>query len=182
MTTQQLYLFNGLYLIILVVVSFLTRATPRRIVGAPAGMAVDGAMAIPIIAFGERAGLWHMAITWEPYFLLLLWIGFTLSAFALLIVWRIARRFGARGLVVVLVAAVLLGPLRDYGYMARFREWGAYASGIAPVLAVSLAYVLGYVVGYGVMRLIAGPTTADRLARGPRRIVVLRPPARSRRE
>jgi hypothetical protein len=182
MTTQQLYLFNGLYLIILVAVSFLTRATPRRIAGALAGMAVDGVLGIAIIAIGERAGLWHMAITWEPYFLLLLWIGFTLSAFALLIVWRIARRFGARGLVVVFVAAMLLGPVRDYGYMARFREWGAYSPGIAPVLAVSLAYVLGFVVGYGVMRLIAGPATADRLARGPRGIVVLRPPARGRRE
>jgi len=37
MTTNQLYLFNGLYLIILIVVAVLTRATGRRIAGALAG-------------------------------------------------------------------------------------------------------------------------------------------------
>jgi len=31
MTTQQLYLFNGLYLLVLVVVALCTRATARRI-------------------------------------------------------------------------------------------------------------------------------------------------------
>ena len=182
MTTQQLHLFNGLYLIILVVVSFLTRATRRRIAGALAGAAVDGALAIAVIAFGERAGLWHMAITWEPYFLLLLWIDFALGGFVLLIAWRIARRFGARGLGVVFVVAALVGPLRDYGYMARFPKWGAYAPGIAPVLAVSGTYVVMFGVGYGVMLLIAGPPTADRLARRPPGIILLRFPPRGRRD
>jgi len=37
MTTQQLYLFNGLYLVILLVVAVLTRATALRIAGALAG-------------------------------------------------------------------------------------------------------------------------------------------------
>jgi hypothetical protein len=39
-----------------------------------------------------------MAITWEPYFLTLLLIDFALCAFIYLITWRIARRFGWRGL------------------------------------------------------------------------------------
>ena len=66
-----------------------------------------------------------------------------------------------------LVLAATLGPVRDYRYMARFPEWGAYAPGIAPVLAVSLEYVLIGVVGHGVMRFVAGPAAADRLARRP---------------
>jgi hypothetical protein len=37
MTTEQLYLFNGLYLILLVVVAIVTRATARRIAGALCG-------------------------------------------------------------------------------------------------------------------------------------------------
>jgi|SRR6476469_6749115 len=111
MTTNQLYLFNGLYLIIMVVVAVLTRA------------------------------------------------------FFYLVTWRIARRFGWRGLAVVVVVFAVLGPMRDYQYMATFPEWGAYAPGVAPVLAISATYVLLVVVGHGVMRLVAGPAREDRLAR-----------------
>jgi hypothetical protein len=66
---------------------------------------------------------------------------------------------------VVVVVAGSLGPVRDYLYMERFPEWGAYAPGIAPVLAISVTYVLLGVLGHGVMWLIAGPARADRLAR-----------------
>ena len=167
MTTQQLYLFNSLYLVVLVVVAVLTRAKARRIAGALAGGAAVGVAALGIIALGEEMGWWHMAITWEPYFLALLLIDFALCAFIFLITWRIARRFGGRGLAVVAVVAAVIGPPRDYWYMARFPEWGAYAPGVAPVLAISATYVLLGILGYGVMRLVAGPARADRLARRP---------------
>ena len=72
MTTQQLYLFSFLYLVILAVVAVLTRATPRRIAGAMVGGAVVGVALLGIVAIGEKAGWWHMAITWEPYFLTLI--------------------------------------------------------------------------------------------------------------
>ncbi len=167
MTTQQLYLFNGLYLVVLVVVAVLTRATARRIAGALAGGLAVGVAGLGIIALGEKVGWWHMAITWEPYFLALLLIGFALCAFVFLITWRVARRFGWRGLAVSLGAVAVIGPPRDYWYMARFPEWGAYAPGVAPVLAISATYVLLVVLGHGVMRLVAGPARADRLARRP---------------
>jgi hypothetical protein len=167
MTTQQLHLFNGLYLVILVVVAALTRATARRVAGALAGGAVAGVAALGSIALGEELGWWRFAIPWEPYFLTLLWIDFALGAFIFLITWRIARRTGGRGLAVVLAVAAALGPVRDYRYMERFPEWGAYAPGVAPVLAISATYVLLGVVGHGVMRLVAGPARADRLARRP---------------
>ena len=167
MTTQQLHLFNGLYLVVLVVVAVLTRATPRRIAGALVGGVAVGVVALGIIALGEEAGWWHMAIPWEPYFLTLTLIDFALCAFIFLITWRIARRFGWRGLAVVVVVAAVIGPPRDYAYMAMFAEWGAYAPGITPVLVISATYVLLGVVGHGVMRLVAGPATADRFARRP---------------
>ncbi|MEQ1897695.1 MAG: hypothetical protein ABL971_09965 [Vicinamibacterales bacterium] len=47
--------------------------------------------------------------------------------------------------------------VRDYRYMAWFPEWGAYAPGAAPVLAVSATYLLMGVTGHAVMRLVAGP-------------------------
>src|SRR2546425_14862 len=42
MTTQQLNLFNGLYLVLLVAVAVLTRARARRIAGSLAGGAAAG--------------------------------------------------------------------------------------------------------------------------------------------
>jgi hypothetical protein len=35
-------------------------------------------VALGIIALGEKAAWWHMAITWEPYFLTLLLMDFAL--------------------------------------------------------------------------------------------------------
>ena len=165
MTTHQLLLFNCLYLVVLAAVAVLTRATFRRIGGALAGAAAAGVVAMGIIAFGERTGLWHFVMPWDPYFLALMEIGFALGAFVFLITWRIARRFGGRGLAVAVLIAAVIGPPRDYTYMKMFPEWGSYAPGIAPVLAVSGAYVLLGMVGHGLMRLIAGPAAADRLAR-----------------
>src|SRR5712692_2921861 len=121
MTTTQLHLFNCLYLVVLVVVAVLTRATARRIAGALAGGAASGIVVLGIIALGEEVGWWHMAITWEPYFLTLLYLDFVVSAAPIyLVTWRIARRFGWRGLALVVVVLAVIGPPRDYGYMARF--------------------------------------------------------------
>ena len=167
MTTQQLYLFSGLAMVITIVVAVLTRATLRRIMGASAGAAVCGPVLLGIVAFGERAGWWHMAIAWEPYFLTLFLINMALCGCVFLITWRIARRFGGRGLAVALCVITILGPLRDHWYMATFPEWGAYGPGFAPVLAISGTYVLLGILGHGLMRLIAGPAAADRLARRP---------------
>lgn len=167
MTEQQLHLFNGIGLVVLVFVAVLTRATPRRIAGAVAGGVAFAVVALGIIALGDQAGWWQMAITWEPYFLTLVVIDFALCAFVYLITWRIARRFAWRGLAVCVVVAAIVGPPRDYWYMQRFPEWGAYGPGIAPMLAVSAIYVVMIILGHGVMRLIAGPSNADRLARRP---------------
>jgi hypothetical protein len=54
MTTQQLYLFSGLYLLLTVVVAFFTRATPRRIARAVAGAAAAGVVCLAIVDLGER--------------------------------------------------------------------------------------------------------------------------------
>jgi hypothetical protein len=65
MTTQQLHLFNGLAILILVVVSLLTRATARRIAGALAGGAAAGVVVLGMAALGEEVGWWRFSITWE---------------------------------------------------------------------------------------------------------------------
>jgi len=166
-TPQQLYLFNGLYLTLTVVVAVLTHAGARRIRGALAGGLAVGVAGLGIIALGEKAGWWHQVITWEPYFLALLVVNGALCAFVFLITWRIARRFGGRGLGLAAIFVAVIGPPRDYWYMAHFPEWGAYHWGVSTVLAVSAAYVLLGILGHGVMRLVAGPADKDRLARWP---------------
>ena len=167
MTTQQLYLFSCLYLVILAVVTVLTRATARRFAGALVGAGIAGVAGLGIVAIGESAGWWHMAIPWGPYFVMLMCISMTLCGFVFLLTWRLARRFGGRGLAVVVLAAAVLGPVRDYAYMAKFPEWGSYAPGLSPVFAISAAYVILGILGHGTMRLIAGPASADPLARRP---------------
>jgi len=167
MTVQQLYLFSGFYLMLLVVVVVLTHATARRIGGALAGGLAVGVAALGIVAVGERANWWHQQIVWQPYYLALVVIDFALCAFVFLITWRIARRFGRRGLVLAGIFAAVIGPPRDYWYMAHFPEWGTYNWRVATVLAISGAYVLLGILGHGVMRLVAGPAREDRLARWP---------------
>ena len=166
MTTLQLHVFNGLYLALLIVVSYLTRATARRIAGALAGGVALGVLMLGAVALGEERGWWHFVIAWEPYFLMLLLLDGTISGAAILLVtWRVARRFGWRGLAVVVVILAIIGPPRDYAYMKTFPEWGEYGPGIAPFVAVALIYALLVPVGQSVMRLVAGPARADPLAR-----------------
>jgi hypothetical protein len=167
MTEQQLYLFSGVALAISVAAALLTRATPRRIVGAVAGAGAAGVALLTVVSLGERVRVWHMAIDWSPYMVVLLLINVALCAYVFLITWRIARRFGWRGLVIVGFGVAIIGPPRDYWYMSRFPEWGYYAPGFGPVIAISVAYVTLILVGHGVMRLLAGPARKDPLARRP---------------
>jgi len=141
-TIQQLHIFNALYLILLLVVVILTRASLRRIVGAIGGAFAAGAAGIIVIVICERVGWWHFTMHWEPYYLFQFGISVALGAFVFLLTWRLARRFGGRGLAIALLLAALLGPFRDSAYMAMFPEWGYYAPGIAPMLAISVAYVV----------------------------------------
>ena len=160
MTTTQVHLFNGMYLVVLIVVALVTRATPRRVAGALAGGVAAGVVALGMIAIGEKVGWWHFVLPWEPYFTTVTLLGLPLIGFLFLITWRIARRFGGRGLAIVAVAVAVIGPPRDFVYMKLFPGWGRYGPGVAPFLAVSATYVLMVLVGHGVMRLVAGPAGA----------------------
>jgi hypothetical protein len=167
MSETQLYAFSALALAISLAAALLTRATLRRIGGAMTGAGAAGVVLLGVVALGERVGVWHMAIDWRPYVLALMLINIALCAYVFLITWRIARRFGWPGLILVGFAVAIIGPPRDYWYMSKFPEWGYYAPGFAPVIAISLAYVTLIVVGHGVMRLVAGPAGEDPLARRP---------------
>ncbi len=98
----------------------------------------------------------------------LLYLGTTVSTIPIfLVTWRIARRFGWRGLAVTLAVAAVGGPPREFAVEAKFPQWITYAPGIATVLALSAAYVGLFAAGHGVMRLVAGPAKGSDLARWP---------------
>lgn len=97
-------------------------------------------------------------------FKLLLWLGLAIScAPVYLITWRVARRFGARGLALCVLIAAIIGPPRDYLIAALFPQWMVFSPGLAPVFADAAIYALLVLVGHAVMRLVAGPSGGETL-------------------
>jgi uncharacterized membrane protein YfcA len=130
LTTQQVYLFSGLYHVLFAVLAILTRATAKRILGAVVGGAVGGVALIAILALGEDVGWWHMAITWKPYFLTLLDIGMAISGLIFLITWRIARRIPAR---------LVLRPAGEWMKAGACPTWAGQVWGKSTTWRTSLA-------------------------------------------
>jgi hypothetical protein len=168
MTTWQLIIVTCAYLVLLLAVVYFTRATARRVLGAFAGGAVVGCFGMGAIVLGNAVRVWRVPIFWTPVFLVLFYVGFAVSVVPIyLVTWRLARRFGWRGLAVFTGAVAVIGPPRDYFYAATFPEWMVFAPGLTPILADAAAYIGIVVVGHAVMRLAAGPSGADRLRDEP---------------
>ena len=164
MTTQQLILIICAYSVGLVAVVYFTRATSRRVLGALVGGAAAGLMTLGMIALCEAMGWWRIPLASTPHFLLLLYLGLVISyAPIYLITWRVARRFGWRGLAVSVGAAAVVGPPRDYLFAASYPEWVVFAPGVAPMLAVSVTYFGIVALGHAVMRLVAGSAAGGAL-------------------
>ena len=166
MTAKQIVIWICGYLVALIVVIYFTRAKPRRVIGAMAGGAASGLLGIGAIALCETLGWWWVPFAATPYYLALFYFGLAISLTPIyLITWRVTRRFGLRGLAVFVGIVTVIGPPRDYLYATMFPKWMVFAPGVAPILADGATYAGIVVVGHGVMRLVAGPASADRLAR-----------------
>ena len=110
------------------------------------------------IVSGNALALWRVPLYWTPVFLVLFYLAFVVSAAPIyLVTWRLARRFGWRGLAVFTCIVTIIGPPRDYLFAAVFPAWMVFAPGVAPILADAAAYVGIVVVGHAVMSLIAAP-------------------------
>ncbi|MGZ8842892.1 MAG: hypothetical protein ACXW18_04470 [Pyrinomonadaceae bacterium] len=164
MTTQQIMVVACLYFVALLIVIYFTRATARRIVGAFAGGAAVGLFGMGAILFGNAVALWRVPISWTPLFLTLFYLGLSISVTPIyLVTWRVARRFGWRGLAVFICIVAIIGPPRDYLYALKFPEWMVFAPGVAPIIADAATYVGIVAIGHAAMYLIAGPSREDRL-------------------
>ena len=168
MTTQQIILWSFLYLVELVAVVYLTRARSRRVMGALVGGAAAGFLALGAITLCKALGWWQIPFGSTPYSLLLFYFALSLwPAPVYLVTWRLARRFGWRGVAIFVAFVALIGPPRDYVIAVKFPNWMVFAPGVAPILADAATYLGIVVVGHSVMRLIAGPANGDTLARRP---------------
>ncbi len=166
MTTQQMLLISGLYLIGLIAVIYFTRAMVRRVLGAFVGGLAASLFALGIIAACKSLGWWQMPFAAATYFLPVFYVGLAITLTPIyLITWRLVRRFGWRGLAVFVGIVAVIGPPRDYMYATLFPEWMVFAPGVAPILADSAAYIGAVLIGHAVMRLLAGKSGNDRLAR-----------------
>ena len=164
MTAWQLIVVTGFYLVELVVVVYFTRATSPRVLGALAGGAAVGCLGMGAVVLGNMLGWWRVPIFPTPSFLSLFYLGLTISVTPIyLVTWRLARRFGWRGLAVFIFVVSIIGPPRDYLIATMFPEWMVFGPGVVPILADAAAYVGIVALGHAVMRLIAGPSSEDRL-------------------
>lgn len=165
MTAQQLILMTGAYGIALIAISYFTRARWQRVAGALAGGIASGFLGWGAIVLGQAQGWWQVPLTMPTPVLMLGLLGLAISLSPVyLITWRVARRFGWRGLVVSVFAAAIIGPPRDYLFAAVYPEWITFAPGMAPIFADAMTYAGWIVLGHVVMFLIAGPACRDPLA------------------
>jgi hypothetical protein len=168
MTTLQIIVMTCAYAAALAAAIYFTRAPWRRVVGALAGGAAAGLWGMGAVIAGEALGVWRDFLPSAHGLWALFYLGFAISLTPIyLITWRVDRRFGMRGMVVCLIVVGVVGPPRDYLYLATYPEWGAFAPGVAPVLADAATYIGLVLLGHAVMRLVSGPARGSRLARQP---------------
>jgi hypothetical protein len=170
MSPSVILLSVSVYLVALVVIVVLTRATARRLVGALVGGVATGVVTAIVDMLGEALGWWHFAIDFGAYFLTwtvmaVAW-GVTVAP-CFLVSWRLARRFGWRGPAALALLSTVIGPPRDLALMAQHPEWGYYGPGWAPVLGIAAIYAVLIPLGHWVTGLVAGPSRGSPLARRP---------------
>lgn len=164
MTTRLLILADCVALLLLGITVYLTRATFRRFLGALIGGVTVTLLMVGVDALARERGWWHYSNVSTPYGLPLMYVAAALwyGVGVALIGWRLTRRFGWRGLVGLVGAAAILGPVRDYAW-AALTGVIAFAPGIAPALVDAACWACGIALVQGIMRLVAGPARSDRL-------------------
>lgn len=162
MTTQQIIITLLAYAIVLAAAVYFTKPSRRRIAGAAAGGAAAGLVGLGAATLGNAQGWWRVPLPSTFGILALLYICCVVSWMPfLLITWRVALRFGGRGVAICLMVATFAGPLRDYLTAAVFPEWIVFGPGFLPVLFDAAAFFSMLGVGHAIMQLAAGPARSE---------------------
>jgi hypothetical protein len=170
MTTPQRILIaaNCVYLIVVVVTAYLTRATGGRVIGALIGGVIVGLVGMGIECLAHAMGWWRYPFVETAYGPPLIYPVVVLLFTALdLIGWRVTRRFGWRGQAAFLIAVTIVGTLRDYRIAAWLPQLIVFAPGIGIVLVDAACWAGMLVLAQIVMCFVAGPVSGDALARQP---------------
>jgi len=169
MTVQQMLLLGTcVYLVLLAATTYFTRATRRRFLGALAGGLAVAVVGVAVEICFQTLGFWHYPSAKQRYgppliypLVVLVW------AVLALLGWRVMRRFRWRGQMVFLTAVTVVGTLRDYLVAGQALGLIVLAPGPLTVLVVAACWAGMTALAQAVMRVVAGPAAADRLARRP---------------
>jgi eukaryotic-like serine/threonine-protein kinase len=148
------------------VAAYFTRAVFLRAMGSLAGGAVLTAVWMIKLRIDFAMGWLQSAIPETPdpltrFSPAVLFFG----GVVFLLSWRITRRFGWAGQVVMLIGAPIYFAVRDRIWYQHFLRMMIATPGIGPLLGDAALFAVGLVLGHAVMRLIAGPARKDPLAR-----------------
>jgi serine/threonine protein kinase len=148
------------------VAAYLTRAVFLRAMGSLAGGAVLMVAWMFKLRIDYAMGWWRSAFpeTPDPLMLFSLPVLFV-GAVLFLASWRVSRRFGWAGQVVMLLIAPIGLAVRDRIWWEYLMRMMVSTPGIRPLLADAALLGVGLALGHAVMRLIAGPARKDPLAR-----------------
>jgi serine/threonine protein kinase len=153
------------------VVAYLTRATFLRTMASLAGGAVFAVLWLIKLTLDYTLGWWRSAFpgTPEPLTLFsmpLVFLAMMMAAGLLLLLsWRVTRRFGWVGQLVMIVALPIDFAIRDRIWWQHIMRMLVATPGIGPLLGDAAFLAVALILGYVVMRLIAGPDRNDPLAR-----------------
>ena len=100
-TTIELLVVTGVYFAVLVLVVYLTRAGRRRVAGALAGGLAAAVVGLVATTVAELNDWWRVPVVQAASDRAVILAGLAISMTPVyLVTWRVARRFGRRGLTV----------------------------------------------------------------------------------
>jgi small multidrug resistance pump len=158
----------GVHLAYLCAAVHFTRASVRRVLGALVGGVVVAVFGFGVELVCQALGQWHYPSDDTGRGPLLMYPSLALLwATLALIGWRVMRRYGWRGEAVFLASVALLGTLRDYFVAEQALGAIVLAPGVTTVLVDIVCWAGQTALAQALMWPVAGPATADRLARRP---------------
>ena len=159
----ELVAYTYLVLALLVGAAYVSRAQTVRVAGSIVGGAIFSTFVTVVpISMGWRRfvpmehsvqALWLLCAICIPF-----------GAILALASWRIARRFGWRGLAAFVIVASIGAPIREQLYLSTAHLM-VVAPGAVPKIAYTLSWACALLLSHSIMRLIAGRAVDDRLAR-----------------
>ena len=160
--------FQVVYLVatfaVFCVVALVARAGVRRVAGAMCSVLVFAAISTPIDNLGPRWGLWSYPSCANPgHPSLVVYLGQALEFVGTiaLIGWRVQRRFGTRGVVVLTAIVCGAGLARDFSVAAALPNVIRFGPMPASAIADMLAWAIVVFIALAVPRVVAGPAGAD---------------------